>query len=223
VAVRLRTIMLAAAAERRAQWVYRHHNVATVPGIEQRRYPTRTGTYVVLGLAGIIAIALGAVLAALSSFADPTSSLYPVKRTGESVLLGLNFDRVDRAQFEIKLSQAREREAEDMASRGDGDLSVAALNDRYLLLVSADRELLSVPVHDGRWRTVRDKLFKESDVQVSSIQRDLQVTGQDRSGQEVARIAADFDAGRRPLETQLGRPAPPSQAGTPPVPVPTPQ
>src|SRR5205085_366845 len=71
VATRLRTTVLAAAAERRALWVYRNHGVATVPGIERRRYPTRTGTMVALGIAAVLAVIVGAVLAVVSSFAGP--------------------------------------------------------------------------------------------------------------------------------------------------------
>src|SRR5262249_53085516 len=83
-ATRLRTTMLAAVAERRALWVYRHHNTATVPGIEHRRYSSRTGTFLALGIAAVLAVVIGAVLAVLSSFAEPTSSFYVLKRTGES-------------------------------------------------------------------------------------------------------------------------------------------
>jgi DNA-directed RNA polymerase specialized sigma24 family protein len=214
VATRLRTTVLAAAAERRALWVYRHHGVATVPGIERRRYPSRSGTFLALGVAAVLAVVVGAVLAVLSSFAGPESSLYPLKRTGESALVAISFDPVDRAQLEIKLAQAREREAEDLAGRGEGDLTVQALDDRYQLLDAAERDLLSVPVHDSRWRSARDKLFNESDVQMTPIERDLQATGQNRSAQDVTRLVASFDTGRQPLEAQLGRP--PATAPTPP-------
>src|SRR5204863_8752 len=91
-ATRLRTTMLAAAAERRALWVYRNHGVAKVPGIERRRYPSRTGAVAALSIAGVLAVMVGAALAVLSSFAGPTSSFYPLKRWGESVLVTVDFD-----------------------------------------------------------------------------------------------------------------------------------
>jgi DNA-directed RNA polymerase specialized sigma24 family protein len=206
-ATRVRTTMLAAAAERRALWVHRHHEVATVPGIEKRRYGSRTGTFVALGIAALLAVMVGAVLAVLSSFAGPTSSFYPLKRTAESALVAVQLDPVDRAQLEIKLAETREREAEDMAARGEGDTTVGVLANRYQLLTAADRDLIAASVHDPRWKSARDKLFKESDVQMTSIERDLQATGQDRSDQEVGRLVAGFDTDRRPLETQLGRAA----------------
>jgi DNA-directed RNA polymerase specialized sigma24 family protein len=209
-ATRLRTVALAAAAERRALWVYRNHGVARVPGIEQRRYPSRTGAFVLLGIAAVLAVVVGIVISVLSSFAGPTSSLYPLKRTGENTLLAITTDPVDRAQLEMKLAQTREREGEDMAARGDGDTTVTVLGLRFQLLRSAEHDLISAPVHDSRWKTARDHLFKESDVRMSAIERDLQSTGQDRSAAEVGQLVAAFDADRSPLETELGRPAQPA-------------
>lgn len=215
-ATRLRTTMLAAAAERRARWVYRHHGVATVPGIERRHYPSRTGTFVALGIAAVLAVIVGAVLAVLSSFAEPTSSFYPMKRMGESALLAIQVDPVDRAQLEINLAETRDREAEDMAARGDGDQTVTAVSDRYAMLTAAGRDLLSVTVHDSRWKAARQRLFDKSDTSMVSIERDLDASGQTRSRQDVERLAASFDVSRKPVENELGRATPaPSQSSTP--------
>lgn len=215
-ATRLRTAMLAATAERRALWVYRNHGTATVPGIEKRRYPTRTGTFLALGIAVVLAVVVGAVLAVLSSFAGPTSSFYSLKRTGESALIAIQVDPVDRAQLEVNIAETREREAEDMASRGNGDETVAALSERYRLLTAAGHDLVAVSVHDSRWRNARQRLFDKSDAQMTAIERDLQATGQTRSEQDVQRLAAEFEASRKPVETELGRTTPaPSQNGLP--------
>jgi DNA-directed RNA polymerase specialized sigma24 family protein len=218
-ATRLRTTMLAAAMERRARWVYRHHGAATVPGIEHRHYPSRTGTFLALGIAAVLAVVVGAVLAVLSSFAEPTSTFYPLKRLGESALVAIQVDPVDRAQLEINLAETRDREAEDMAARGDGDQTVAALSERYRLLTAAGHDLLSVPVHDSRWRNARQRLFDKSDISMTSIERDLDATGQARSRQDVQTLAANFDQSRRPVETELGRttPAPPQNSIPPPA------
>jgi len=222
-ATRLRTAMLATVAERRALWVYRNHGAATVPGIEHRHYPTRTGTFIALGIAALLAVVVGAVLAVLSSFAEPTSTFYPLKRLGESALVAIQVDPVDRAQLEVNLAETRDREAEDMAARGDGDATVTAVSDRYQLLTAAGRDLLSVSVHDTRWRSARQRLFDKSDISMTSIERDLDATGQARSRQDVQTLAANFDQGRRPVETQLGRTAPaPSQNSTPPPATPPP-
>ncbi len=220
-ATRLRTTILAATAERRALWVYRQHRTATVPGIEQRHYSSRTGTFLALGIAAVLAVIVGAVLSVLSSFAGPTSSFYPLKRTGESVLVAVQISPVDRAQLEINLAEAREREAEDMAARGNGDATEAALSQRYRLLQAAGRDLLSVSVHDAKWRAARKRLFDKSDIQMTAIEQDLKATGQTRSMQDVARLSTKFDVQRRPVETELGRPAPASPADTQPAAAPT--
>lgn len=221
VATRLRTDVLAAAAERRALWVHRHHAVATVPGIEQRRYSTRTGTVLALGTAAVLAVVVGSVLAMLVSFAGPESGLYPLKRTGEDALIAVNLDPVNRAQLEVKLAQTRQREAEDMAGRGDGDRAVEAVSTRYDLLRAAGRDLAGVTSHDSRWRAARDRLFKESDLQMTPLQRDLQAIGQGRSAQEVQQLVAGYDADRKSLETQLGRQSGPGSPGATPAPSPT--
>ena len=221
-ATRLRTTMLAAVAERRALWVYRHHGAATVPGIERRHYPSRTGTFIALGIAVVLAVVVGAVLAVLSSFAEPTSSFYPVKRMGESALVAIQLDPVDRAQLEINLAETRDREAEDMAARGDGDQTVAVLTDRYNLLTAASHDLLSASVHDSRWRNVRKNVFDKSDESMTSIERDLDATGQTRSRQDVEQLAANFDVSRKPIETQLGRTTPAASENSTPPPTPGP-
>jgi len=217
VATRLRTRLLASASERRALWVYRHHGTATVPGIEKRRYPSRTGTVVALSIAGALALVVGAVLAVLSSFANPDSSLYPLKLTGESALVNFNMDAVNRAQLQIKLAQTRQREAEDMASRGYGDLTVGALNSRFTLLRTAGRDLTSVQIHDKRWKAARDRLFKESDVTMTGIERTLRSTGQGQSAADVDHLVTAYESDRKALQAELG-----PQPAQPTVPAPTP-
>lgn len=224
VATRLRTHLLAAAAERRALWVYRHHNTATVPGIEKRRYPSRTGTVIALSIAAVLAVLVGAVLAVLSSFANPNSGLYPLKLTGESALVNLNLDPVNRAQLEIKLAQTRQREAEDMVSRGDGDLTVEALNNRFTLLRRAGRDLSSVQIHDKRWKAARDRLFKESDVTMTGIERQLRASGQNRSAADVDNLVSAYESDRKALQAELApQPAQPTIPAATPTPATPPQ
>lgn len=206
VATRLRTQLLAAVAEQRALWVHRHHAPATVPGIVRRRYPSRTGTFVAVATAGLVAIVVGGVVAVISSFAGPESSLYQVKRDTESILVTVNVDPVSRAQLELNLAQTREREAEDMASRGDGPRTADVLSDRFLLLRAASRDLISVPDHSARWRATRDRLFQEADVQMTPILRDLQLSRQTRSAQDVQNIVAGYETDAKQLDAELGRP-----------------
>ena len=80
-----------------------------------------------------------------------------MKRAGESALVAVSADPVGRADLEIKLAQTREREAEDMAARGDGDRAVAALDSRYQLLRAASRDLLATSAHTTRWTSARTR------------------------------------------------------------------
>ena len=216
-ATRLRTSLLAAAAEQRALWVYRHHSAATVPGIETRRYPSKVGTFIALSIAAVLAVVVGGILAVLSSFANPASAFYPLKLAGESALLNVNVDHVNRAQLEIKLAQTREREAEDMANRDNGGLAVQALNARFALLRAAGRDLQAVGVHDSRWKAARDRLFKESDVTMTPIESELQAAGQGRSAADVDHMVTAYESDRKTLQAELG-----PQPAQPTVPVATP-
>ena len=214
-ALRLRTAFLAAGAERRTQWVRRHQRPATVPGIESRRYPNRVGAALALGVAAALALVVGLMLTAFSAFADPDSGFYPVKRFGEAALVALDRDPVSRAQLEIKLAQVRQREAENMASRGEGDRAVDAMSDRFDLLRDAARDLIGASERDSKWDATRDKLFDEASHSVETVERDLQVTGQKRASGEISQLAKSYEADRKQLDPQLGRPVPPPQAPQP--------
>lgn len=214
-AMRLRTACLAAGAERRTQWVRRHQRPATVPGLESRRYPNRIGAALALVVAATLALVVGVMLTAFSALADPDSSFYPVKRFGEAALVAIDRDPVSRAQLEVKLAQVRQREAENMASRGSGDRAVEAMGDRFDLLRDAARDLISSNERGKSWGTTRDKLFDEASHPVTLVERDLQVTGQKRSADEIAQLSKSYEADRKQLDPQLGRPLPQQQQPTP--------
>jgi DNA-directed RNA polymerase specialized sigma24 family protein len=215
-ATRLRTNVLAAVAERRALWVYRNHGVATVPGIEGRRYPSPHGTIVALATAGALALLVGAVVAMLSSFAGPDSTLYPLKRLGESILVAIDLDPTDRASLEIKLAQTRAREAEDMAGRGDGEHTVGALNDHFVLLRAAARDLSAASVRDRRWTATRDRLLAEDNHPLTNVRRDLDASGQTSASDVVDQLITTYESDRKQLDAQLRTPAPrPSPPATP--------
>jgi DNA-directed RNA polymerase specialized sigma24 family protein len=205
---RLRTQVLAAVAERRVQWVRRHHHgVATVPGVDRRRYPTRRGTAIALALAALLAAVVGGSFALLSSFAEPDSPLYPLKLTGEGVLVAMDISPVSRADLEVKLARTREREAEDMAVHGKGGLAVQALRARYQLLLAAGRDLLSVPEadRDRGWRSTRDEFFAEEDKAETLIERDLEAGGQRQAADRAQTVVGDYERDRKALDASLGR------------------
>ena len=144
--------VLALAQERRVRWVQEHLGSPRVPGMEKRRYPRPTRGILTPGVGLVLAALVGTALAVVTSFADPDSLLYPLKRLGESVLVAATPDRVNRAELEVKLSQTRAREAEDMASRGKGELAVRAVQDRVSLLQAAGRDLSSASPRNSRWK-----------------------------------------------------------------------
>jgi hypothetical protein len=207
-AIRLRTAFLAAAAERRTQWVRRHQRPATVPGVDSRRYPNKAGAAVALGIAGALALLVGVMLTALSAFAGPDSPFYPIKRVAETALVAIDGDPLSRAQLEIRLAQVREREAEDMASRGEGDRAVEVMGDRYDLLRDASRDLIASSSRGGQWKTARDRLFQEASHPTTTVQRDLRVTGQSRSADQIAQLSRNYETDRKQLDPQLGHPTP---------------
>ena len=207
-AVRLRTAFLAAAAERRTQWVRRHQRPATVPGLEGRRYPNKAGAALALGVAAALAVVVGVMLTALSAFANPDSPFYPLKRLGEAALVAVDGDPLSRAQLEIRLAQVREREAEDMAGRGNGELAVEVTSDRYDLLRDASRDLIASPSRGAQWKAARDRLFQEASHPTTSVQRDLRVTGQGSAADQVAQLSRNYESDRKQLDPKLGHPTP---------------
>jgi DNA-directed RNA polymerase specialized sigma24 family protein len=207
-AVRLRTAFLAAAAERRTQWVRRHQRPATVPGVDSRRYPNKTGAAFALAVAGALALMVGLMLTALSVLANPDSPFYPIKRLGEAALIAVDGDPVSRAQLEVRLAQVREREAEDMAGRGEGDRAVEVMSDRFDLLRDASRDLIASSSRGSKWKDTRDRLFQEASHPTSTVQRDLRVTGQKAAADQIAQLSRNYESDRKQLDPQLGRPAP---------------
>jgi hypothetical protein len=93
-----RDLFLAEADGRRARWVHTHHVPAVAP--VPRRKGIRLGQLTLLLAALMIAVTLGVILAIAADFSTPDSGLYPIKRAGESALLGLSRDPVGRSDLE---------------------------------------------------------------------------------------------------------------------------
>lgn len=207
--------VLATAAERRVHWVQGHQGSPRVPGMEQRRHPKRARGVLTLSVGLVLAGVVGTTLAVVSSFADPDSLLYPLKRLGESALIAVTPDPVNRADLEVKLSQAREREAEDMASRGKGVLAVQAVRDRVSLLQASAQDLSTAPSHNNRWRNARNQLLNAAGAPLDEVERELDVTGQPRAAEEVRRVDVEWVRQQQSLRQSLGQPAPTPSAPPP--------
>jgi hypothetical protein len=161
-----------------------------------------------LGVAAALALVVGLMLTALSAFANPDSPFYPLKRLGEAALIAFDGDPLSRAQLEIRLAQVREREAEDMAGRGNGELAVEVTSDRYDLLRDASRDLIASTSRGAQWKAARDRLFQEASHPTTSVQRDLRVTGQGSAADQVAQLSRNYESDRKQLDPKLGHPTP---------------
>jgi len=201
--------LLAVAEERRVHWVQGHQGRLKVPGMEQRRRAPRPSRGILTMSVGLVlAVLVGTTLAVVSSFADPDSLLYSLKRLGESALVAVTPDAVSRAELEVKLSQTREREAEDMASRGKGELAVQAVRDRISLLQAAGQDLSGSAPGASRWRQARNQFINAAGAPLDQVERDLEVTGQPQAAEQVRQIDVDWVRQQQSLRQSLAQPAP---------------
>lgn len=201
---RVRTQFLAAGDELRAQWVHRHHVPAEVPGRRPRPKANPMGTTATLLFACVLALVAGGVLAAAAAFSSPSSAVYPLKRLGESVLLGVTTDRVAKANLEVKLSEERLKEAETEAALGHGDETVRAINDRYDELRTAAADLGAIRHRDAKWKAARDRYVTEAGKPADPLERSLQAQKQGSSANRVKAAYQRFQRDREELDKSLG-------------------
>lgn len=217
--MRLRTAFFADAAERRALWVHRHRNPATVPGVEVRRGPSRFSTGAALLISLVVFVAAGASLALFSMFASPDSPFYPVKQTAESVLLAMPRSPEAKADLELKLATTREREAEDMAVAGKGDLAAQAMDAHFDLLRAAARDVGLASTHDAQWRSERDQYNQAASESTEELQNSLSANHQGQAAKQVKSQTEQFQRDRKTLDQGLGsgttpQPAPSANTGS---------
>ena len=213
VRARLRNHFLAGGEERRAQWVHRHHVPAVVPGRHARPHGSRLGAGATLVLAGLLAIVAGALLAFAANFSTPSSAMYPLKRADENLLLSLTFDRVAKANLEVKLSDERLREAETEAATRHSGKAVQAMSDRFDSLRAAASDLGSIQRHSASWKKARDYYIQQASMPVDPLNRLLSTNGMKADAEAVARLNEQFQQERKTLERGLGE-GNPTQPGT---------
>jgi hypothetical protein len=167
------------------------------------------GQVTALLLALMVAVTVGGVLAVAASFSEPDSSLYPVKRTGESTLLMLSRDPASRSDLDVKLAEERLREAETMASNGKPDLALDALSARYAELRDAGDRLAADRIHDSRWNAARTRFVDEANKPIAPLQRQLSQKGHPSWAKQATNEQADFQSYLEALLPQLGiKPSP---------------
>ncbi len=204
---RIRSEFLAGAGERRAQWVHTHHAPAVVPGRRPRARPSHISTAAALMLACGLALVAGVVLAAAAALASPSSAVYPLKRMGEGVLLGLTFDRIAKANLEVKLAEERLKEAETEAAAGHGEGAVTAVNTRHDELLAAGQDLRLISHRSKSWTAARDRFESEANKPLDTLERSVVANGDKAAASDIQSSFEHFQAERQLIDKQLGVPA----------------
>ena len=223
VRARLRGRFLARAAERRAGWFHRSYTPAVVPGRKPRREPSPLSSATAMGLAMLLAVLAGGVLAVAAAFADPDSQVYGLKRAGEASLLGLSTDRISKADLEIKLAAERTKEADSMASGRRPNLALDAVDSRFDDLRAAAADLAGIPPahRDARWKAVRDRLETEAAKPVSDLERTLTSGGYKAQAAQLKAANERFQADHQEFDKKLSVKTPTPQPSGAPTPVPS--
>jgi hypothetical protein len=203
---RVRGRFLAGAEERRAGWFHRTYTPASVPGKKPRKEPSRAGSATAMGLAMLLALVAGIVLAMAAAFSSPDSSVYGLKRAGESALLALSTNRVSKADLEVKLAAERTKEAESMAAARHAELAVEAVNAHFDDLRAAADDLAGIPIahRDQRWKSVRDRLETDASKPVTDLERTLTAAGYKAQAAEVKAAYDRFQNDHKEFDKGLG-------------------
>jgi DNA-directed RNA polymerase specialized sigma24 family protein len=221
---RVRSALLAEAAERRATWVHAHQGIGPIAAPPRRRLRTAgrlaTGT-----LLAIVAVGLGILIAGFAVTSEPDSPMYPLRRVAEDALVFAHRSAPSRAELEVDLADQRLREADAMALNGKAALAVQAVHDRYVELRQAARALIDDSgAHDAGWQAARAKLVGDETANLNQLEEQLTADGDGWAAQQVRQEAAAYDADRKNIDQELGvnpqtvqtpaTPAPPGSQST---------
>ncbi len=220
---RARSRFLAAGDHHRASWVHQHrlpHRTARHPA---PHHPFRN--FFLLGTALVIALVGGAGLALAAGLSEPDGQLYPVKTMGQRVVLALTSDPVTKAGTEVDLANQRFQDAEGMAAKGKGGLTVSSLSAYYSYLRDASARL-SGKAHDARWKQVRDRLLAVKSKTPTEVERGLSEHNDTVHLGQVRQLEKDFAADSKRMDLALGLAPPAKSPGnsvdSPPSPSPVP-
>ena len=201
---RVRTAVLAEAAERRAGWVHSHQGI--VPITVPSRNPLRTAGRVATGtLLAILAVVAGVAIAGFAVTSEPDSAVYPLRRVAENVLVFAHRSAPSRADLEVDLADQRLREADAMALSGKAALAVQAVHDRYVELSQAARALIDDSgAHDAGWRSARAKLVAEESAGLGQLEEQLTADGDAWAAQQVRQEFDAYQTQRKDIDQELG-------------------
>lgn len=201
---RVRSAVLAEAAERRAGWVHSHQGI--FPITMPRRNPLRTAGRVATGtLLAILSVVAGVAIAGFAVTSEPDSAIYPLRRVAENVLVFAHRSAPSRADLEVDLADQRLREADAMALNGKAALAVQAVRDRYVELSQAARALIDDSgQHDAAWKSARDKLVADESAGLSQLEEQLTADGDAWAAQQVRQEFDAYQAQRKDIDQELG-------------------
>jgi len=215
---RIRTSLLAEAAEHQTHWVNAHQGILPLAMLPHRRLRTAgrlaTGT-----MLAIVAVILGTLIAGFAVTSEPDAAGYPLRRVAEDVLVFVHRSAPSRAELEVDLADQRLREADAMALSGKAALSVQAVHDRYVVLLQASRALIDDgDAHDATWRAARAKLLADESVSLAQLEEQLTADGDGWAAQQVRSEVASFQSERKNLDQELGYTPQPARTQATPAP-----
>jgi hypothetical protein len=158
----------------------------------------------VVALGVLIAMVAGSLLALAAMTSSPDGPLYGVRLQGERLLIAVNRDPVAQASVRIDVANARYRDSEDMADRGNGDLAVSSLTAFYDNLRTSAHQLAAQKKHNAAWKAARDKYAKAEDKTADSIIHQLTEHGDKDAVASVAALQQQFVKDRAVLDPELG-------------------
>ena len=211
---RIREMVIGDVAGHRAAWVHQHR----LP-VHRGRHPLPSHGLrwtAVLGIALLLALLAGAMLATAAQLAEPDNSLYRLKLQTESLLLDANRTPTGKAGVRLELASQRFRDAEAMAAVGKGDLSVQSMQAYYDQLRQAGALLAAAP-HDSSWKSVHDQFDTAEAKPIDTLLQQLQNSHQDTAAKEVQALADQFAKDRVKIDKALN----PGAASASPAPMPS--
>ena len=225
---RVRSTLLAEAAERRATWVHAHQGIIPIAAPPRRHRLRMAGRLATGTLLAIVAAALGILVAGVAVTSEPDSAMYPLRRVAEDALVLAHRSAPSRAELEVDLADQRLREADAMALNGKAALAVQAVHDRYVELRQAARALIDDSgAHDSSWRAARAKLVSDETANLNQLEEQLTADGDGWAAQQVRQEQAAYEAERKDIDQELGvntqaiqSPATPAPPGSQPTAIP---
>jgi hypothetical protein len=133
----------------------------------------------------------------------------------------VQFNPTNKANLELDLAQTREREAEDMAIAGHGNLAVRAVSDRYTLLRDAALNLSRSTDRNQQWQSEKSAYENAAALPTDPIEAELTLANQPKAAAQVKQLTNQFQTQRKSFEAGLAPKPPPAARPARPAPSPS--